>query len=113
MTLLARPDAPEAISDRRRNSPDRILIGTTVLLALLGLLMIYSAAPSWPRAQQLARLVLDGAPNDLRGRGLDPGRRLFVHRLSGFRHLAHIVYGVTVVLLALVFLPGGQGATMV
>ena len=43
MTLLAHPDAPPAISDRRRNTPDRVLFITTLALSLLGLLMIYSA----------------------------------------------------------------------
>ena len=43
MTLLAHPDAPPAISDRRRNTPDRVLFITTLALSMLGLLMIYSA----------------------------------------------------------------------
>ena len=43
MTLLAHRDAPPAISDRRRNTPDRVLFITTLALSLLGLLMIYSA----------------------------------------------------------------------
>ncbi|HSL26734.1 MAG TPA: rod shape-determining protein RodA [Acidimicrobiia bacterium] len=43
MTLVARPDAPPAVTDRRRNTPDRVLFVTTLILSLFGLLMIYSA----------------------------------------------------------------------
>jgi len=103
MTLLARPDAPPAITDRRRNSSDRILITTSVALALLGLLMIYSAT----------RVGLER--NDLPASFSMERQMIFVAAgmiLAGvisffdyreFRHLAHIVYGVTIVLLGLVF----------
>lgn len=103
MTLLARPDAPPAITDRRRNSSDRILITTSVVLALLGLLMIYSAT----------RVGLER--NDLPASFSMERQMIFVAAgmiLAGvisffdyreFRHLAHIVYGVTIVLLGLVF----------
>ncbi|HJQ96437.1 MAG TPA: rod shape-determining protein RodA [Acidimicrobiia bacterium] len=111
MTLLARPDAPPAVSDRRRNSPDRILIGASVILALMGLLMIYSATrvglernnlpASFSMERQMifvaAGLILVGAFS-------------FVDYRE-FRHLAHIVYGGMVVLLAAVFLfPAVKGA---
>lgn len=103
MTLLARPDAPPAVTDRRRNSSDRILITTSVALALLGLLMIYSAT----------RVGLER--NDLPASFSMERQMIFVAAgmiLAGvvsffdyreFRHLAHIVYGATIVLLGLVF----------
>jgi rod shape determining protein RodA len=43
MDLLARPDAPAAVAERRRNRPDRVLPITMIALSGLGLLMIYSA----------------------------------------------------------------------
>jgi rod shape determining protein RodA len=111
MTLLARPDAPPAVSDRRRNSPDRILIGASVILALMGLLMIYSATrvglernnlpASFSMERQMifvaAGLILVGAIS-------------FVDYRE-FRHLVHIVYGGMVLLLSAVFLfPAVKGA---
>ncbi|HJU51932.1 MAG TPA: rod shape-determining protein RodA [Acidimicrobiia bacterium] len=111
MTLLARPDAPPAVSDRRRNSSDRVLIGASVSLALMGLLMIYSAT----------RVGLER--NNLPASFSMERQMIFV--AAGFilvavfsfidyrelRHLAHIIYGVMVVSLSAVFLfPAVKGA---
>ncbi|CAN5237433.1 rod shape-determining protein RodA [soil metagenome] len=104
MTLLARPDAPPAISDRRRNSSDRILLVTAVALALLGLLMIYSATRiglernNLPASFSMERQMIFVAAGMILA-----GAFSFIDYRE-FRHLAHIVYGLTIVLLGLVFL---------
>jgi rod shape determining protein RodA len=111
MTLLARPDAPPAVSDRRRNSPDRILIGASVTLALMGLLMIYSATRvglernNLPASFSMERQMIFVAA------GLILVGALSFVDYREFRHLAHIVYGGMVLLLAAVFLfPAVKGA---
>ena len=111
MTLLARPDAPPAVSDRRRNSPDRILIGASVILALMGLLMIYSATRvglernNLPASFSMERQMIFVAA------GLILVGVLSFVDYREFRHLAHIVYGGMVLLLAAVFLfPAVKGA---
>ena len=43
-SLLAVPDAPPAVGDRRRNGPDRVLFLTTFAISMLGLLMIFLAS---------------------------------------------------------------------
>ncbi len=111
MTLLARPDAPPAISDRPRNSSDRILLITSVSLALLGLLMIYSATRvglernDLPASFSMERQMIFVAAGMLLA-----GLFSFVDYRE-YRHLAHIVYGLTIVALGLVFLfPPVKGA---
>jgi len=111
MTLLAHPDAPPAISDRRRNTPDRVLFITTLALSMLGLLMIYSATrvglerdnlpASFSMERQMifvaAGLILYGALSFVDYRELG--------------QLAHIIYLGMIALLALVFLfPAVKGA---
>ncbi len=97
MTLLARPDAPPAISDRPRNSSDRILLITSVALALLGLLMIYSATRvglernDLPASFSMERQMIFVAAGMLLA-----GLFSFVDYRE-YRHLAHIVYGLTIV----------------
>lgn len=111
MTLLARPDAPSAISDRRRNTPDRVLFITTLALSMLGLLMIYSATRvglernDLPASFSMERQMIFVAA----------GLILFValsfvdYRELG--QLAHVVYVAMIALLALVFLfPAVKGA---
>ena len=111
MTLLARPDAPPAVSDRRRNSPDRILIGASVILALMGLVMIYSATRvglernNLPASFSMERQMIFVAA------GLILVGALSFVDYREFRHLAHMVYGGMVLLLAAVFLfPAVKGA---
>ncbi len=111
MTLLAHPDAPPAISDRRRNTPDRVLFVTTLALSMLGLLMIYSATrvglerDNLPASFSMERQMIFVAA----------GLILFValsfvdYRELG--QLAHIIYLGMIALLALVFLfPAVKGA---
>lgn len=111
MTLLAHPDAPPAISDRRRNTPDRVLFITTLSLSMLGLLMIYSATrvglerDDLPASFSMERQMIFVAA----------GLILFValsfvdYRELG--QLAHVIYVGMIALLALVFLfPAVKGA---
>ena len=111
MALLAHPDAPPAISDRRRNTPDRVLFITTLALSMLGLLMIYSATrvglerDNLPASFSMERQMIFVAA----------GLILFValsfvdYRELG--QLAHIIYMGMIALLALVFLfPAVKGA---
>jgi rod shape determining protein RodA len=111
MTLLAHPDAPPAISDRRRNTPDRILFITTLALSMLGLLMIYSATrvglerDNLPASFSMERQMIFVAA----------GLILFgVLSFVDYRELgqlAHIIYLGMIALLALVFLfPAVKGA---
>jgi rod shape determining protein RodA len=111
MTLVARPDAPPAVADRRRNTPDRVLFVTTLLLSLFGLLMIYSATrvglerDDLPASFSMERQMIFVAA----------GLILFVaisfidyRELSNFIHL---IYVGMLVLLSVVFLfPAVKGA---
>lgn len=111
MTLLAHPDAPPAISERRRNTPDRVLFITTLALSMLGLLMIYSATrvglerDNLPASFSMERQMIFVAA----------GLILFValsfvdYRELG--QLAHVIYLGVIALLGLVFLfPAVKGA---
>lgn len=111
MTLLARPDAPPAISDRRRNTPDRVLFISTVALSMLGLLMIYSATrvglerDNLPASFSMERQMIFVAA----------GLILFVAlSFLDYRELgqiAHVIYGGMIALLGAVFLfPAIKGA---
>jgi len=111
MTLLAHPDAPSAISDRPRNTPDRILFITTLALSTLGLLMIYSATRAGlerrnlPASFSMERQMIFVAA----------GLILFVAlSFLDYRELgqvAHVIYLGMIALLALVFLfPAVKGA---
>jgi rod shape determining protein RodA len=111
MTLLARHDAPPAISDRRRNTPDRVLFITTLALSMLGLLMIYSATKvglerdNLPASFSMERQMIFVAA----------GLILFVAlSFVDYRELgqiAHVVYVAMIALLSLVFLfPAVKGA---
>ncbi len=111
MTLLARPDAPEAISDRRRNTPDRLLFITTLALSMLGLLMIYSATRvglernNLPASFSMERQMIFVAA----GLILFVGLSFFDYRELG--QLAHVIYVAMIALLGLVFLfPAVKGA---
>ena len=111
MTLLARPDAPPAISDRRRNTPDRVLFVTTLALAMLGLLMIYSATRvglernNLPASFSMERQMIFVAA----GLILFVGLSFFDYRELG--QIAHVIYGGMLVLLGTVFLfPAVKGA---
>jgi rod shape determining protein RodA len=111
MTLLARPDAPPAIADRRRNTSDRILIITSVSLSLLGLLMIYSATRvGLERSDLPASFSMERQMIFVAAGMILVGLFSFIDYRE-FRHLAHLVYGAMVMLLGLVFLfPPVKGA---
>ena len=111
MTLLARPDAPPAISDRRRNTPDRVLFITTLVLSMLGLLMIYSATRvglernNLPASFSMERQMIFVAA----GLILFVALSFFDYREFG--QYAHIIYGAMITLLGAVFLfPAVKGA---
>jgi rod shape determining protein RodA len=111
MTLLTHPDAPPAISDRRRNTPDRVLFITTLALSMLGLLMIYSATRvglervNLPASFSMERQMIFVAA----GLILFVGLSFVDYRELG--QLAHIIYLGMIALLALVFLfPAVKGA---
>jgi rod shape determining protein RodA len=111
MTLLAHRDAPPAISDRRRNTPDRVLFITTLALSMLGLLMIYSATrvglerDNLPASFSMERQMIFVAA----GLILFVGLSFVDYRELG--QLAHIIYLGMIALLALVFLfPAVKGA---
>ena len=111
MTLLAHRDAPPAISDRRRNTPDRVLFVTTLALSMLGLLMIYSATrvglerDNLPASFSMERQMIFVAA----GLILFVGLSFVDYRELG--QLAHIIYLGMIALLALVFLfPAVKGA---
>jgi rod shape determining protein RodA len=111
MTLLAHPDAPPAISDRRRNSPDRLLFISTLALSMLGLLMIYSATrvglerDNLPASFSMERQMIFVAA----GLILFVGLSFVDYRELG--QLAHVIYGAMIALLGLVFLfPAVKGA---
>ena len=111
MTLLARPDAPPAISDRRRNTPDRILFVTTLALSLMGLLMIFSATRvglernNLPASFSMERQMIFVAA----GLILFVGLSFIDYRELG--HIAHVVYIAMIAALGAVFLfPAIKGA---
>jgi rod shape determining protein RodA len=111
MALVASPDAPPAISDRRRNTPDRVLFASTLALSLLGLLMIYSATrvglarSDLPASFSMERQMIFVAA------GLITFVAFSFFDYRELRHLAHVIYGVMVVSLLLVFLfPAVNGA---
>jgi rod shape determining protein RodA len=111
MTLLAHPDAPPAISDRRRNTPDRVLFITTLALSMLGLLMIYSATrvglerDNLPASFSMERQLIFVAA------GLILFLALSFVDYRELGQIAHIIYLGMIALLALVFLfPAVKGA---
>ena len=111
MTLLAHRDAPPAISDRRRNTPDRVLFITTLALSMLGLLMIYSATrvglerDNLPASFSMERQMIFVAA----GLILYVALSFVDYRELG--QLAHVIYLGMIALLALVFLfPAVKGA---
>ncbi len=110
-SLLAVPDAPPAIGERRRNHPDRVLFVTLLAISLLGLLMIYSAtrvglqSSDLPASFSMERQMIFVAA----------GLIVFLAAsMFDYRELQHLVPGLYVailVLLLVVFLfPAVKGA---
>ncbi len=95
MATIAR-SAREAVSSRRGNRPDWILFGTMALLALFGLLMIYSAtrAGGIVSMERQMIFVVAGVLTFLVTSQID---------YREYRHLTPYLYGLMVLLLAAVF----------
>lgn len=96
--------APEAVTDRRRNRPDWILFGTMVVLALFGLLMIYSATRA-TGVSSMERQMISVAAG------------FVVFLLTSFvdyreyRHLIPYMYGLIIIaLVGVFFFPETNGA---
>jgi rod shape determining protein RodA len=102
MATVARPR--EAVSDRRENRPDWILFTTMLVLAILGLVMIYSATRSQGSVSMERQMIFVAAG-------------IVVYLLASlidyreYRHLTPYLFGLILVLLAAVFFfPERNGA---
>lgn len=102
MATVARPR--EAVSDRRENRPDWILFATMLVLAILGLVMIYSATRAEGSVSMERQMIFVAAG-------------IVVYLLASlidyreYRHLTPYLYGLTLVLLvAVFFFPERNGA---
>lgn len=95
MATIAR-SAPEAVGGRRQNQPDWILFGIMVLLALFGLLMIYSATRANGSISMERQMIFVAVG-------------IMVYPLASwidyreYRHLTPYLYGLVVVMLVAVF----------
>jgi rod shape determining protein RodA len=103
MATIART-AGAAVAERRRNRPDWILFGTMVLLAVFGLIMIYSATRATGVVSMERQMIFVAA-----------GIILFLLTslvdYREYRHLSPYLYGVVIVLLvAVFFFPERNGA---
>lgn len=103
MATVARPN--EAVSDRRQNRPDWILFATMLLLAILGLVMIYSATRGSTGSVSMERQMIFVAAG------------VVIYLLASlidyreYRHLTPYLFGGIIVLLVAVFLfPERNGA---
>lgn len=103
MATFARA-AGEAVADRRRNRPDWIMFGTLVLLAVFGLLMIYSATRAGGVFSMERQMIFVAA-------GIVVYLVASTVDYREYRHLAPYLYGGVLVLLAAVFFfPARNGA---
>src|SRR5690554_2162457 len=96
--------AAEAVSDRRRNRPDWILLVTMTLLAIFGLVMIYSATRSDGSVSMERQMIFVaiGVVIYLVASMID---------YREYRALTPYVYGVVLVMLvAVFFFPERNGA---
>jgi rod shape determining protein RodA len=103
MATVARPG--EAVSDRRQNRPDWILFATMLLLAILGLVMIYSATRGSSGSVSMERQMIFVAAG------------VVIYLLASlvdyreYRHLTPYLYGgVIILLVAVFFFPERNGA---
>lgn len=103
MATAARAER-EAVRDRRPNRPDWVTFSTMVLLALFGLLMIYSATRATGAVSMERQMIFVAAG-------------VVVYLLSSmidyrdYRHLTPYFYAIVLVLLvAVFFFPERQGA---
>lgn len=102
MATVAQPR--EAVSDRRENRPDWILFATMLVLAILGLVMIYSATRAEGSVSMERQMIFVAAG-------------IVVYLLASlidyreYRHLTPYLFGLTLVLLvAVFFFPERNGA---
>ena len=95
MATIAR-SAPEAVGGRRQNRPDWILFGILVILALFGLLMIYSATRANGSFSMERQMIFVAA-----GIVTYPVASWIDYR--EYRHLVPYLYGIVIVLLVGVF----------
>ena len=103
MATIARTAGP-AVADRRRNRPDWILFGTMLLLAVFGLIMIYSATRSTGVVSMERQMIFVAAG-------------VIIFLVTSFidyrehRHLSPYLYGVVILLLiGVFFFPERNGA---
>ncbi len=96
MATIARA-AREAVSERRRNRPDWIMFSTMLILAVFGLVMIYSATRATGTVSMERQMIFVAAG-------------IVIYMLASmvdyreYRHLTPYLYGVVIVLLVAVFL---------
>lgn len=103
MATVAR--SGEAVSDRRQNRPDWILFATMLVLAIFGLVMIYSATRGATGSDSMERQMIFVAGG------------VVIYLLASlvdyreYRHLTPYLYGLVLILLAAVFFfPERNGA---
>lgn len=103
MATIART-AGAAVAERRRNRPDWILFGTMVLLAVFGLIMIYSATRATGVVSMERQMIFVAA-------GIIVFLLASLVDYREYRHLSPYLYGVVIVLLvAVFFFPERNGA---
>lgn len=103
MATIART-AGAAVAERRRNRPDWILFGTMVLLAVFGLIMIYSATRATGVVSMERQMIFVAA-------GIIVFLLASLVDYREYRHLSPYLYGVVMVLLvAVFFFPERNGA---
>lgn len=103
MATVARPS--EAVSDRRQNRPDWILFATMLVLAILGLVMIYSATRGSSGSVSMERQMIFVAAG------------VVIYLLASlvdyreYRHLTPYLFGgIIALLVAVFFFPERNGA---
>lgn len=103
MATIART-ARAAVADRRRNRPDWILLGTMAILAVFGLLMIYSATRATGVVSMERQMIFVAV-------GIVLYLLASMVDYREYRHLAPYLFGGMVLLLIAVFLfPERNGA---
>jgi len=104
MAVLAQPDAPAAVADRRRNRPDWILASALLALSGLGMLMIFSATRvSLERAEIPASFSMERQLIFV-ATGLLVFSFISLVDYREFRNLAALIYLGAIVALGVVFL---------
>jgi rod shape determining protein RodA len=103
MATLASPQSA-AVSDRRGNRPDLLLIGAMVVLSAFGLIMIYSATRfALERAEALPTFTVERQAIFVTA-GLIAFYLLSMLDYREYENILPVLYALTIVLLAVVFL---------